>query len=137
LEEYIVSFIGLFASVATIILLIKEFLGHNQKIKVFSYSALTIILCIATTLSIIKANNLRDNNLSLKKEALFINDGVAIVNKIMKDIEKFNNLQSLPVNSDEAIADFEYNIREASEKLKKLESYGKANMNKQLTSGSS
>ena len=125
LENYIVSFIGLFASVATIILLIKEFLGHNEKVKVFFYLTLTIVLCVATTSSINEANHLRNKNLNLKKDALVINSGIAIVNKIMKDIEKFNNLQSLPDNSDEAISDFEYNIREAAEKLKKLESYGK------------
>ena len=125
MDNYIVSFIGLFASVATIILLIKEFLGHNEKVKVFFYLTLTIVLCVATTSSIIEVNHLRNKNLNLKKDALVIDSGIAIVNKIMKDIEKFNNLQSLPDNSDEAISDFEYNIREAAEKLKKLESYGK------------
>jgi len=121
LESYIVSFIGLFASVATIILLLKEFLGHNEKVKVFSYLALTIILCVATTSSIIEANHLRDKNTNLKNNALVINSGLVIVNKIMSDIEKFNSSQSLPNNSEEAIANFEYSIREAAKKLKKLE----------------
>lgn len=126
LEDYIVSFISLFASIATIILLIKEYLGHNKKVKIFVYLTITIILCIATTSSIIETNHLRNKNLKLKNDALVINNRITIVNKIMKDIEKFNNLQSLPENSNEAIADFEYNIREAAAKLQKLESYGKA-----------
>ncbi len=120
--EYIVTIVSIVGSVASIIALIIQLRGQRESFKI--YSLLTIILILITIASFSLANTLylKKRNSDLVNEASITNQTIAIVNSIMLEIEKFNNMVTLPDGQEEeSIHNFEYNIREAAEKLRELE----------------
>lgn len=117
-----ITIISVIGSVASIIALITQLRKKDESVKVYLLLAIIVLLTAVASFSLARSIELEEQKAKLVSDITITNQTLNVINKIMDEIEIFNNMRSLPDGrEDEYIEAFERNIREAAEELRKLE----------------